>query len=56
MKAWAVTWWTPPNLIGNRHSAPLEYRFEDLHAAFSEYLAAVVAMLDKLSKVDILRR
>jgi len=27
-----------------------------LHAAFSEYLDAVVAMLDKLSKVDILRR
>jgi hypothetical protein len=35
---------------------PVEYRFEDLHAAFSEYLAAVVAMLDKLSKVDILHR
>ncbi len=37
-------------------SPPVEYRFQDLHAAFSEYLAAVVAMLDKLSRVDILRR
>jgi hypothetical protein len=37
-------------------SPPVEYRFEDLHAAFSEYLDAIVAMLDKLSKVDILRR
>jgi hypothetical protein len=35
---------------------PVEYRFEDLHVAFSEYLAAVVDMLDKFSKVDILRR
>jgi len=35
---------------------PIEYHFQDLHAAFSEYLAAVVAMLDKLSRVDILRR
>jgi|GEM_PF-1888271 len=35
---------------------PVEYRFEDLHAAFSEYLAAVVDMLDRLGKVDILRR
>ena len=37
-------------------SQPVEYRFEDLHTAFSEYLDAIVAMLDKLSKVDILRR
>jgi hypothetical protein len=37
-------------------SPPVEYRFQNLHAAFSEYLGAVVAMLDKLSKIDILRR
>jgi hypothetical protein len=42
--------------IAIKASPPVEYRFEDLHAAFSEYLAAIVAMLDKLSKVDILRR
>ncbi len=42
--------------IAIKASPPVEYRFEDLHAAFSEYLDAVVAMLDKLSKVDILRR
>jgi hypothetical protein len=35
---------------------PIEYRFQDLHAAFSEYLDAVVAMLEKLSQVEILRR
>ena len=42
--------------IAIKGSLSVEYRFEDLHAAFSEYLDAVVAMLDKLSKVDILRR
>jgi hypothetical protein len=42
--------------IAIKASPPVEYRFEDLHAAFSEYLDAIVAMLDKLSKVDILRR
>ncbi len=41
--------------IAIKASPAVEYRFEDLHAAFSEYLAAVVAMLDKLSRVDILR-
>jgi hypothetical protein len=35
---------------------PVQYRFKELHTAFSEYLDAVVAMLDKLSKIDILRR
>ena len=42
--------------IAIKASPPVEYRFEDLHAAFSEYLDAIVAMLDKLSRVDILRR
>lgn len=42
--------------IAIKANAPIEYRFQDLHAAFSEYLDAIVAMLDKLSKVDILRR
>lgn len=42
--------------IAIKASPPIEYRFQDLHAAFSEYLAAVVAMLHKLSRVDILRR
>ena len=35
---------------------PIEYRFQDLHAGFSEYLEAIVAMLEKLSEVEILRR
>jgi hypothetical protein len=35
---------------------PVEYRFEELYAASSEYLDAIVAMLEKLSKIDILRR
>jgi hypothetical protein len=42
--------------IAIKATPPVEYRFEDLHAAFSEYLDAIVAILDKLSKVDILRR
>ena len=48
------------NVIGRRHIVrarpPVEYRFQDLHAAFSEYLDAVVAMLGKLSELEILRR
>ncbi|MHB8656279.1 MAG: hypothetical protein ACYDA9_20675 [Terriglobia bacterium] len=39
-----------------RAKPPVQYRFEELHAASSEYLDAIVAMLDKLSKIDILRR
>jgi hypothetical protein len=35
---------------------PIQYKFADLHAAFSEYLDAVVDMLQKLSRVGILRR
>jgi hypothetical protein len=47
-------------VIGRRHvvraSPPVQYRFEDLHAAFSEYLDAVAAMLESLSQLEILRR
>jgi hypothetical protein len=35
---------------------PAEYQFKDLDDAFSEYLDAVVAMLEKLSALAILRR
>jgi hypothetical protein len=35
---------------------PVEYQFEELYAACSEYLDAVVKMLQDLSVVDILRR
>jgi hypothetical protein len=48
------------NLIGMNISVytrpPIEYRFLDLHAAFSEYLDGIVTMLEKLSRVEILRR
>jgi hypothetical protein len=48
------------NVIGRRHIVrarpPVQYLFQDLHAAFSEYLDALVAMLEKLSQLDILRR
>jgi hypothetical protein len=39
-----------------RARPPLDYRFGDLYAAFSDYLDAVVAMLQALSQIDILRR
>lgn len=39
-----------------RARPPVQYRFQDLHAAFSEYLEAIVAMLEKLSQLEILRR
>ncbi len=35
---------------------PVDYQFADLYAAFSDYLDAVVAMLQALSQIDILRR
>jgi len=35
---------------------PVQYRFQDLYAAFSEYLDALVAMLQDFSRIDILRR
>jgi hypothetical protein len=47
------------NIIGRRHivraTPPVQYRFQDLHAAFSEYLDAIVTMLEKLSQLEILR-
>jgi hypothetical protein len=39
-----------------RARPPIQYRFEELHAASSEYLDALVAMLENLSKIDVLRR
>jgi hypothetical protein len=48
------------NVIGRRHilraRPPVQYLFKDLYAANSEYLDAIVAMLQKLSQLDILRR
>lgn len=38
-----------------RNRPRVQYKFEDLHAAFSEYLDAVVAMLHTLNQIDILR-
>lgn len=47
-------------IIGKKHTLgarpPVDYSFGDLHPAFSEYLDAIVAMLQKLSEIDILRR
>jgi len=46
--------------IARRHSVsarpPVQYRFQDLYTAFSEHLDALVAMLQQLSQIDILRR
>lgn len=48
------------NIVGRRHMLlarpPVQYRFEELYAAFYEYLDSLVAMLDKLSQIDVLRR
>jgi len=48
------------DVVGRRHAIlsrpPAQYRFADLHASFSEYLDAVVSMLQKLSEIEILRR
>lgn len=50
---------TEGQIIGRRHivraKAPVEYRFEELYEAFSEYLDALAAMLQKLSEIEILR-
>lgn len=35
---------------------PVLYSFADLHASFTEYLDAVVTMLQKLSEIEILRK
>jgi hypothetical protein len=48
------------NAVGRRHlllaRPPVEYTFLDLSKSFSEYLDSVVAMLDKLSRIELLRR
>ena len=48
------------NVIGRRPIVrarpPVQYRFQDLHTAFCEYLDAGEAMLEKLSQLQILRR
>jgi hypothetical protein len=48
------------NVVGRRHMLltrpPVQYHFQELHEAFSEYLDALVAMLEQLSQVEILRR
>jgi hypothetical protein len=47
-------------ITGRRHviraRPPVQYRFQDLHASLTEYLGAVVSMLQKLSEIEILRR
>jgi hypothetical protein len=47
-------------VVGRRHvlraRPPVQYQFNDLHASLTEYLDAVVTMLQKLSEVEILRR
>jgi hypothetical protein len=47
-------------VIGKKHTLlarpPVEYGFPDLLAAFSEYLDAIAAMLERLSQIEILRR
>ena len=48
------------NVVGRRHMLltrpPVQYNFQELHEAFSEYLDALAAMLEQLSQVEILRR
>jgi hypothetical protein len=39
-----------------RSRPPVQYRFGDLHASLTEYLDAIVSMLQKLSEIQILRR
>jgi hypothetical protein len=47
-------------VIGRKYAIkakpPLDYVFADLHAAFSEYLDAIASMLERLSRIEILRR
>lgn len=47
-------------VIGRQHAVlrrpPLQYRFEELHEAFEKYLTDVVAMLQALSEIELLRR
>lgn len=47
-------------VIGKRHvmrvRAPADYSFRELHASLIEYLDAVVEMLDRLNRIDLLRK
>jgi hypothetical protein len=47
-------------VIGRKHTIlarpPLQYIFRELHVAFSEYLGAVVEMLQKLNQIEVLRQ
>jgi hypothetical protein len=47
-------------VTGRRHviraRPPVQYRFVDLHGSLMEYLDAVIAMLQHLSEIEILRR
>jgi hypothetical protein len=47
-------------VVGRRHMLyarpPIEYEFHELSKSCSEYLDVVVAMLEKLSKIELLRR
>lgn len=47
-------------VIGRRHAIrarePVQYAYHDLHTSVSEYLDAIVAMLDGLSRIAVLRR
>ena len=51
---------TQGKVIGRRHvlrsQPPVEYVFDELSKSCSEYLNAVVALLEKLSKIELLRR
>lgn len=48
------------NVIGRSHTVyakpSVQYQFQELHSAFSEYLDAAVEMLQKLSEIEIIRR
>jgi hypothetical protein len=47
-------------VIGRRHAIlarePVQYAYRDLHTSVSEYLDAIVAMLERLSRIAVLRR
>lgn len=46
-------------IVGRVHAIrvhpPLQYSFRDLHAAFTEYLCAVVSMLTRLNEIEVVR-
>jgi hypothetical protein len=47
-------------VVGRRHMilarSPVQYTFDQLISAYAEYLDAIVAMLEGLSQVEMLRR